>query len=271
MNHTRLLTTLFLSLGTSLVLAQTPQTTTQGKPATSPAVSAKPVDMDAVSYIIGTNLGRQLNTSSVEATLEEISSGIKDAFSGAEPKYSQEQQQEIMTAFQAMLRTKAEQRQKQLGAKNAKIGKEFLAENGKKEGIITTASGLQYQILKEGEGPKPKATDSVMVNYKGSVINGAVFDESKEKPSKIPVARTVKGWQEALPMMPTGSKWKLFIPADLGYGPSQRGPVIEPNSVLIFEIELVEIAKKVTAVSPPVAMPTRPKSPAKAPVKPAKP
>ena len=78
-----------------------------------------------------------------------------------------------------------------------------------------------------------------MVNYKGSVINGAVFDESKEKPSKIPVARTVKGWQEALPMMPTGSKWKLFIPADLGYGPSQRGPVIEPNSVLIFEIELV--------------------------------
>lgn len=268
MSHTRFLTSLIFSLSGGLLLAQGPGPAV-ARPA-QPAQPAKPVDMDAVSYIIGANLGQQLKTNQVEANLDQVINGVKEGFAGGEPKYSKEEQQEIMTAFQTELRGKAEKRQKQLGEKNIKIGADFLAENAKKEGIVTTESGLQYQILTEGTGPKPAVTDSVMVNYKGSVIDGTVFDESRDAPTKLAINRTVKGWQEALPMMPAGSKWKLFIPADLAYGPTQRGPVIEPNSVLIFDIELVEIAKKAVATTPPVAIPARPSAKPTAQPKPAK-
>ena len=131
---------------------------------------------------------------------------------------------------------------------------DFLAENGKKPGVITTASGLQYQIIKEGSGPKPSATDKVKAIYKGELINGTVFDDSQGQPREFPVNGVVKGWQEALPLMATGSKWKLFVPPALGYGTMQRGPVIEPNSVLVFEIELVDITKAPVAVTPPVSL-----------------
>ena len=227
--------------------------------------------MQAVSYIIGADLGQKLKTNSVDASLDNLIAGMKDALAGAAPKYSQEEQQKIMTAFQAELRVKTEKKQAELAIKNSKLAADFLAENGKKDGVITTASGLQYQVIKEGNGPKPSAADKVKAIYKGQLINGTVFDDSHGQPREFPVSGVVPGWQEALPLMATGSKWKLFISPALGYGAAARGPVIEPNSVLVFEIELVEISKVPVAVTPPVtvtpagAAPANPNAPARRP------
>ena len=227
--------------------------------------------MKAVSYIIGADLGQKLKTNSVEADLDNVIAGLKEAFAGTESKYSPEEQQKIMTAFQNELRVKMEKKQAELATKNTKLSEEFLAGNGKKEGVITTASGLQYQVIKEGNGPKPGATDKVKAIYKGQLINGTVFDDSRGQPREFPVSGVVQGWQEALPMMATGSKWKLFVPPSLGYGEKQRGPVIEPSSVLIFEMELVEVSKATVAVTPPVTVtpsgiaPVNPNAPQKNP------
>ena len=136
---------------------------------------------------------------------------------------------------------------------------------------FTTASGLQYQVIKEGNGPKPVKTDKVKAIYKGQLINGTVFDDSRGQPREFPVSGVVPGWQEALPLMAMGSNWKLFVPPSLGYGDKQRGPVIEPSSVLVFEIELVEISKAASAVTSPVtlapsgAAPVNPNAPPKKP------
>ena len=258
------LTSLLLSLGSSALLAQnTPRpappapVTPPGAQPAVPAAPAEPVDMNAVSYIIGSDLGQKLKTNGVEANLDTLITGIKDALAGGQPKYTQEEQQKIMTGFQNELRAKMEKKQAELAAKNAKLSEEFLAENRKKDGVITTPSGLQYQVIKEGSGPKPTSADKVKAIYKGELINGTVFDDSHGQAREFPVAGVVQGWQEALPMMATGSKWKLFVPPALGYGATQRGPVIEPNSVLVFEMELAEISKP-TAAAPPAGASTPP-------------
>jgi len=256
MKKIHVLTSLLLSLSGSALFAQAPAPPASGNPpgpVPLPAPApAEPVDMKAVSYIIGADLGQKLRTNSVEASLDNIIAGIKDGFAGVESKYSQEEQQKIMTAFQNELRAKTEKKQGELATKNSKLSEEFLAGNGKKEGVITTASGLQYQVIKQGDGPKPTASDKVKAIYKGQLISGTVFDDSHGQPREFPVGGVVQGWQEALPLMATGSKWKLFVPPNLGYGAMQRGPVIEPNSVLVFEIELVEVTKAPSAVTPPI-------------------
>ncbi len=129
--------------------------------------------------------------------------------------------------------------------KAAETGKKFLDENSKKSGVKTTASGLQYEILKEGKGPKPAATDTVVVHYHGTTVEGKVFDSSvnRGKPATFPVNQVIPGWTEALQLMPVGSKWKLVIPSALGYGERGAGADIKPNSVLVFEVELLEIKK----------------------------
>ena len=271
MHKIHVLTSTLLFLNGSALFAQSPPPPAPPAPA-NPSAPADPVDMKAVSYIIGADLGQKLRTNSVDASLDNLIDGIKDALAGTEPKYSQEEQQKIMTAFQNELRGKMEKKQAELSKKNTKLSEEFLAENGKKEGVITTASGLQYQVIKKGDGPQPTSNDKVKAIYKGQLINGAVFDDSKGQPREFPVSGVVQGWQEALPMMATGSKWKLFVPPSLGYGAMQRGPVIEPSSVLIFEIELVEISKAPTAATPPIsvtpsgAAPVNPNMPPKKPV-----
>ncbi|HAH22944.1 MAG TPA: peptidylprolyl isomerase [Prolixibacteraceae bacterium] len=132
------------------------------------------------------------------------------------------------------------------GEKNLKIGQEFLAENGKKPGVVTLPSGLQYEIMKAGTGPKPTAADQVKCHYHGTTIEGKVFDSSvnRGEPATFPVGQVIPGWTEALQLMPVGSKWKLFIPANLAYGEKGAGADIKPNSTLIFEVELLEIVKK---------------------------
>lgn len=286
MHQIRVLTSLLISLlsGSALFAQNTPPppppaaaTSPPGsvKPAAGsvkPAAAAEPVDMTAVSYIIGTDLGQKLKSNSVEVNLENLIAGIKDGLAGAEPKYAQEEQQKIMSAFQNELRVKQEKKQAELATKNTKLAEEFLAGNGKKQGVVTTVSGLQYQVVKEGSGPKPGATDKVKAIYKGQLIDGTVFDDSRGQPREFPVGGVVRGWQEALPMMATGSKWKLFVPPGLGYGAMQRGPVIEPNSVLIFEIELVEVSKAPpAAVTPPVSVTPSGAAPANAKAPPKKP
>jgi len=141
---------------------------------------------------------------------------------------------------------------KEAGDKNKKDGEAFLAENKAKEGVVTMASGLQYKILKQGDGPRPTAADSVVCNYKGTLLSGKEFDSSYKRgqPATFPVGGVIKGWTEALQLMPVGSKWQLFIPPDLAYGDRQAGPDITPGSTLVFEVELLSIQAKNASAAP---------------------
>jgi FKBP-type peptidyl-prolyl cis-trans isomerase FklB len=193
---------------------------------------------DKVSYSIGLNIGLNLKKQNVSINPDTLALGLKDALAG-KPQMTDEQVKETMTAFEKEMIDK----QKAVGVKNQADGEKFLAENKKKEGVKTTASGLQYKVIKEGSGAQPKETDTVMANYRGTLINGTEFDSSYKRgqPTTFPVSGVIKGWTEALQMMKVGSKYQLFIPANLAYGERAMGPDIGPNSTLIFEVELVGI------------------------------
>jgi FKBP-type peptidyl-prolyl cis-trans isomerase FklB len=197
---------------------------------------------DKESYSLGYQFGQSLKAQGLDINLEVYNSGIKDALSGANTALSQE---EIRATVLELRKRVAAARQKDLegvAEKNLSEGKAFLKENKKKEGVRTLPSGLQYKVLAEGSGKTPKAADSVTVNYRGTFINGTEFDNSYKRggPATLEVGRVVRGWSEALQMMKEGSRWQLFIPPELGYGERGGGP-IPPNSVLVFEVELVGI------------------------------
>ena len=211
---------------------------------------------DKVSYTLGMNLGKQLKQSDVEIDLSLYSQGVKDALAG-KMLLTEDQAREIMTAFQQEIQTKRTEKQKTEGEVNKKAGETFLAENKKKEGITTTASGLQYKIETKGTGKLPGSNDTVSCHYRGTLTDGTEFDSSYKRgePAKFPVLGVIKGWTEALLMMPVGSKWKLFIPADIAYGERGR-PSIPPNSTLLFDIELLGIEAPAAAAGAPTAPPT---------------
>jgi FKBP-type peptidyl-prolyl cis-trans isomerase len=167
-------------------------------------------------------------------------------FSGGKLAMTDEQMRATMVDFQKSLQQKQAAAIKDMSDKNKKEGEVFLAENKSKEGVVTLPDGLQYKILKAGDGPKPSASDKVKCNYRGTLINGKEFDSSykRNEPVTFPVNGVIKGWVEALQMMPVGSKWQLFIPSDLAYGERGAGADIEPNSTLIFEVELLSIEGK---------------------------
>src|SRR5436190_4819556 len=191
---------------------------------------------DKFSYSIGLNIGSNLSKQKIEINPDMVTAGIKDAIAG-KPQLTQDQIKEVMTAFEKDM----QQKQKAAGEKNAAEGAKFLEENKKKEGVKTTASGLQYKMIKEGAGAQPKVTDTVQVNYRGTLINGTEFDSSYKRgePATFPVNGVIKGWTEALQLMKAGSKYQLFIPSNLGYGPGGTGGDIGPNATLIFEVELL--------------------------------
>ncbi|MEW6185613.1 MAG: FKBP-type peptidyl-prolyl cis-trans isomerase [Thermodesulfobacteriota bacterium] len=198
---------------------------------------------DKVSYILGINVGNNIKQLPTEIDADLFSKGFKDAQSGAKPLLSQEEMQTVMTAFQKEMNQKQADQVKTVGEKNKKEGEAFLAENKKKEGIKTLASGLQYKVLKEGKGKIPKATDKVSTHYQGTLIDGTEFDSSYKRgePASFPVNGVIPGWTEALQLMKVGSKWQLFVPSKLGYGERGAGPKIGPNAVLIFTVELLSI------------------------------
>lgn len=211
---------------------------------------------DSVSYGIGMDIGQSLKTQSFETStldLEKLKFGISDKISGGKPAMSDSQMQAVLMAFQQRMMVRQDSLNKVKAETNLKAGDEFLANNAKVAGVTTTPSGLQYQVITEGKGKKPDSTAMVTVHYTGTLLDGTEFDSSVKRgqPSTFPVTGVIPGWTEALLMMPEGSKWKLWIPAKLAYGPQQRGPTIQPNSTLIFEVELISLGAKPAEGAPP--------------------
>jgi FKBP-type peptidyl-prolyl cis-trans isomerase len=225
---------------------QTPAKKAVTKPAAKSAVPlALKTQKDKGSYAVGLNLGKSLKRDSVDLDPNVFFRGFKDGLGSGKPLMTDAEIKDALTALQADVTKKRDAKMKVLGDANKKAGDEFLSANKTKEGVVTLPSGLQYKILKEGTGPKPTATDSVVCNYKGTLLDNTEFDSSYKRgqPATFPVNGVIKGWTEALQLMPVGSKWQLFIPSDLAYGPSGR-PEIAPNSTLIFEVELMSIEVK---------------------------
>ncbi len=250
-----------LLLGTSLA-QQTPpatqppssgtsaksQASTTKRPTTATKVSTPltlKTQKEKFSYSLGMKLGENLHKQSVPVDPAIVARGLKDGLAGGKTLLTDEEAQATLNQVQTDLRSKQQEKMKEAGAANKKVGEAFLAANKSKEGVVTLPSGLQYKILKAGAGPKPTATDTVVCNYQGTFIDGKEFDSSYKRgqPASFPVTGVIKGWTEALQLMPVGSKWQLFIPSDLAYGDSGR-PGIEPSSTLIFEVELLSIEDK---------------------------
>ncbi|HCJ67322.1 MAG TPA: hypothetical protein DHV62_08390 [Elusimicrobia bacterium] len=198
---------------------------------------------DKVSYSIGWDIGNSFKKQSIEINPDILFGGIKDALSGNNPQMSEKEMGETMMNFQKEMMAKRMEAQKNIGEKNKKEGEEFLAKNKNNKDIITLPSSLQYRVIKEGTGKIPKLTDTIKVNYQGTLIDGTEFDSSYKRgePAKFPVSGVIKGWTEALQLMKVGSKWELFIPSHLAYGERGAGNVIGPNAVLIFQVELLGI------------------------------
>lgn len=197
------------------------------------------------SYSIGLNLGMNLKRGAVDLDVDMLAQGIRDALSGGKTLLSEAEAEKAMAAFEKEVMAKQKARDQAASAQNQKKGDAFLAENKTKQDVKTTKSGLQYKILKQGKGPRPKLGDSVTTHYKGTLLDGKEFDSSyaRKEPATFPVRGVIPGWTEALQLMTVGSKWQLFVPSELAYGKASAGPDIGPNSTLIFEVELLDIAK----------------------------
>ena len=243
------------------------------KPATAPAaktsIAAKPhtattakaplvlsTQKAKLSYALGMNIGAGVKSQPVDIDPDILARGMKDAMTGAKPLLTEDEAKAVLTQAQNELRQQQQAKTKQEGEANKKEGEAFLAANKTKEAVVTLPDGLQYKILTAGTGPKPTATDSVVCNYRGTLGNGTEFDSAYKRgqPVTFPVNGVIKGWQEALPLMPVGSKWQLFVPSDLAYGDHAMSADLGPNSTLIFEVELLSIKDK-TAANAPAANP----------------
>ena len=212
--------------------------------------SANTLKLDTVqskaSYSFGVDFESRLKQQNIDLDTDALVQGIRDSSSGAKILLSEEEMNTARTEFLKKLREDMLAKQAAEGKKNLEEGKAFLAENAKKEGVVTTADGLQYKIIKPGTGPKPTLDDTVTTNYRGTLIDGTEFDSTytRGKPATFPVKGVIKGWTEALQMMKTGAKWKLWIPADLAYGDHARSKLIGPNATLVFDIDLLSIQSK---------------------------
>jgi FKBP-type peptidyl-prolyl cis-trans isomerase len=226
--------------------AETAKTTSQ-----TAAPAAKPA-MDKVSYFIGKNIGGNIANNfkqqGIEIDVENFLQAMRDQFEGKPGKFKEEELTAAMEAFEKVMQSKQAELQKEKAAKAGDVkaaGAKFLAENGKREGVKTTASGLQYEVIKAADGAKPVPTDKVNVHYHGTLVNGKVFDSSVQRgePITFGVQEVIKGWTEGLQLMSIGSKFKFFIPSDLAYGDQGAGADIGPGETLIFEVELLKIEK----------------------------
>jgi FKBP-type peptidyl-prolyl cis-trans isomerase FklB len=249
--------------GSTSTTTATPKSQTTAKPGTS-TVKKAPVPLtlktqkEKASYAIGMNIGAGMKKDGIDVSPEILLRGMKDAMAGAKPLLTEQETRTVLETLQADMR----QHQKELHdaalAKNSKQGEEFLTANKSKPGVVALPSGLQYKVVTEGNGPKPTANDVIVCNYKGSLLDGTEFDSSYKRgqPATIPVGRVIKGWTEALQLMPVGSKWDLYIPSALAYGEqgTPNGGPIGPNETLVFEVELLSIQPKTEAKPAPPVM-----------------
>jgi FKBP-type peptidyl-prolyl cis-trans isomerase FklB len=199
---------------------------------------------EKVSYCIGLETGKNIIGQFKDLDIELLTKGFSDALHKRTPALERDEIHKIMTALSKQVQEQQREYVGELSEKNKADGEAFLNENKSKEGIVALSNGMQYKVLKQGNGSSPTMHDVVTVHYRGSLIDGTVFDSSyeREEPTKFPVSRVIPGWSEALKMMKVGDKWQVFIPSYLAYGEQGYGPQIEPNSTLIFEMELLEVA-----------------------------
>lgn len=225
---------------------------TNGKPKAAPAIAKKPAAAPAgqatqeakLSYALGQDIGRRLKDMGAKIDIKLFTKGVEDILKGNAPSQSEEESSKAMQEFFGKLKAEQAAKTRELSDKNLKEGEAFLKENGAKKGVITTSSGLEYTVLQEGNGPSPKSTDTVTVNYRGTLLDGTEFDSSYKRgqPATFEVSHVIPGWVEGLQLMKTGGKYRLFIPAKLAYGERGAGQDIGPNAALIFDVELISIA-----------------------------
>jgi len=226
------------------------QTPAAKRPATAATPLTLKTEKEKFSYALGMKTGQRMAESfkkqSVPYDPSILARGLKDGLSGGKTLLTDEEAQAAIKAVQEEVGKKQQEKTQQLDAANKKEGDAFLAANKSKEGVVTLPSGLQYKILKQGTGPKPTTSDTVVCNYRGTLINGTEFDSSYKRgqPATFPVSGVIKGWTEAVQLMPVGSKWQLFISSDLAYGDRGAGADIGPHATLIFEVELLSIEDK---------------------------
>lgn len=201
------------------------------------------IDKTKVSYVLGQSIGGDFRRKAFDIDLDTFIDSFKDAYNGIESKMRPAEMQHIMMNFQSSIKEDQEKKQQAKAEINLKEGQHFLEENAKKEGVTTTASGLQYKIIIEGDGKTPSEEDTVVTHYEGKTLDGKIFDSSYKRgtPANFPVNAVIKGWQEALMMMTEGSKWKLYIPSHLAYGEQGSGRQVEPHQTLLFDIELIAV------------------------------
>lgn len=257
--------TLFLFVAACMLPNSIAQTQTPPQAKTQPAASAKPgqgtaagptrkpapksqpltlkTQKDKTSYAMGMNIGAGLRKQAIDIDPAIMARGLRDSFSNGKTLLSEEEERTILTQLQSDVRKKQQELAQLAGEANKKQGLAFLEANKNKEGVVALPSGLQYKVLQEGTGAKPAATDTVVCNYRGTLLDNTEFDSSYKRgqPATFPVSGVIKGWTEALQLMPVGSKWQLFIPAELAYGDRGAGGQIGPGSTLIFEVELLSI------------------------------
>ncbi|TCZ88415.1 FKBP-type peptidyl-prolyl cis-trans isomerase [Lysobacter sp. N42] len=244
------------TLASALVLAGCNQDNAAGKAADKPAADAKTADADAIpglkdekeriSYMIGLDIGKTLEQVKDEVDVDTLEKALRTSLEGGKPLMTEEQAAKVREAFAQKIQAKRIAEQMQLASKNQKAGQEFLAANAKKPGVQTTPSGLQYQVITQGSGPKPKESDLVRVHYTGTLLDGTKFDSSVDRgqPAVIPLQQVVPGWREGIQLMPVGSKYRLWLPGNLAYGEAGTpGGPIGPNATLVFEVELLGIEK----------------------------
>ena len=247
---------LLLAAGSAAFTQQAAQ-----QPAQQPAQGApgKPESVeDRASYAIGLNIGRNMKAQEVPVNVELLIKGLRDALAGTDPALTDEEMQAAVSSLQQSVMAKQQEKMKMEGDKNQKAADEFLAKNKAKEGVKTTASGLQYEVLKEGTGAIPKATDKVTVHYTGTLIDGTKFDSSVDRgqPATFGVNQVIAGWTEALQLMKVGGKYRLYVPPALGYGPQGAGNgEIGPNALLIFDVELLGVGEPAAQQQPEQTQP----------------
>ncbi len=200
-------------------------------------------EKEKLGYSIGMDIGATLKRQSVEVDVDSLTKGLKDAYTGGKTLLTEEESRQAIQAFQQRMMEKQAEAMKVQAEKNKSEGEKFLAENGKKEGVKTLPSGLQYQVIAEGNGKSPKTTDTVTTHYRGTLVDGKEFDSSYKRgePATFPVSGVIAGWTEALQLMKAGSKWRIFLPPSLAYGERGAGKDIGPNATLIFEVELISV------------------------------